>query len=105
MRKITAPPLEKCPDCGGGMRKKVSNTSFVLKGTGWYVTDYAADKKKTDSAAKSGGKAEKASESRIEGVEKPEARTEAKESPKTDGNKSEAKEVRAPGKKEATASS
>ena len=47
MQKITEGPLTECPDCGGALRKKVSNTSFVLKGTGWYATDYATDKRKS----------------------------------------------------------
>ncbi len=42
MQKMTEEPLKKCPDCGGRLRKKISNTSFVLKGTGWYATDYAS---------------------------------------------------------------
>jgi putative FmdB family regulatory protein len=37
MRKITDKPLSKCPDCSGKMKKMISNTSFVLKGTGWYA--------------------------------------------------------------------
>jgi putative FmdB family regulatory protein len=35
------PPLKKCPSCGGRMEKKMSAGAFVLKGTGWYATDYA----------------------------------------------------------------
>ncbi|WP_243545259.1 FmdB family zinc ribbon protein [Pseudodesulfovibrio tunisiensis] len=31
----------ECPDCGGVSRRLISNTSFILKGSGWYVTDYA----------------------------------------------------------------
>jgi putative FmdB family regulatory protein len=45
MQKITDSPLTKCPDCGGDMKKMISNTSFVLKGTGWYMTDYASNKR------------------------------------------------------------
>lgn len=37
-------PLSECSDCGGVLHKLISNTSFVLKGTGWYVTDYARKK-------------------------------------------------------------
>lgn len=44
MQKFSDSPLSKCPDCGGTMKKLVSNTSFVLKGTGWYKTDYAPKK-------------------------------------------------------------
>ena len=29
-----------CPVCGGVSERLISNTSFVLKGGGWYVTDY-----------------------------------------------------------------
>jgi putative FmdB family regulatory protein len=44
MQKITDAPLTACPDCKGSLRKMISSTSFVLKGTGWYVTDYASKK-------------------------------------------------------------
>jgi putative FmdB family regulatory protein len=47
MQKFSDEPLHVCPECGGEMRKLISNTSFVLKGSGWYVTDYASgDRKK-----------------------------------------------------------
>ena len=29
-----------CPDCGAASPRIMSETSFVLKGGGWYVTDY-----------------------------------------------------------------
>jgi putative FmdB family regulatory protein len=29
-----------CPICNGESKRIVSHTSFVLKGTGWYATDY-----------------------------------------------------------------
>jgi putative FmdB family regulatory protein len=30
-----------CKSCGGEkVRKQISQTNFVLKGTGWYATDY-----------------------------------------------------------------
>ena len=62
MQKITEEPLKKCPDCGGKLKKKISNTSFVLKGTGWYATDYASSGKTTEH--KSPRKAEKAAEAK-----------------------------------------
>lgn len=40
-----------CPVCGGQSRRVISNTSFVLKGTGWYVTDYAGGKSGNGGAA------------------------------------------------------
>ena len=41
LQKITEEPLTSCPFCSGKIRKLVSNCSFQLKGSGWYVTDYA----------------------------------------------------------------
>ena len=41
MQKITDDPLSQCISCQGNVQKLISNTSFHLKGTGWYVTDYA----------------------------------------------------------------
>jgi putative FmdB family regulatory protein len=48
-QRITEKPLSKCPTCKGKVRKLISNTSFQLKGTGWYVTDYARKGKSDDS--------------------------------------------------------
>jgi putative FmdB family regulatory protein len=47
-------PLKKCNKCSGKVHKIVSQSSFHLKGTGWYVTDYAGK-----SGSKSGSKAKK----------------------------------------------
>lgn len=33
-------PLKKCNYCSGKVTKLISNCSFQLKGTGWYLTDY-----------------------------------------------------------------
>ncbi len=61
VQKFSDEPLSICPDCGGRMHKLISQTSFVLKGTGWYVTDYASPerKKARDSERKTGAKAGK----------------------------------------------
>jgi putative FmdB family regulatory protein len=41
MQSIKDPPLKQCPECKRRTLKKVvSATGFVLKGTGWYVTDF-----------------------------------------------------------------
>lgn len=75
-QRITDKPLGKCPACKGKVKKLISNTSFQLKGTGWYITDYArkgkagdgkgdtaetksdvkADSKKSEASSASGGK-------------------------------------------------
>ena len=51
LQKFSDKPLKKCRQCSGSLRKLISNTSFHLKGTGWYVTDYAK-KSATDATAK-----------------------------------------------------
>ena len=40
-QKITDKALSRCPKCKGKIKKLISHTSFQLKGTGWYATDYA----------------------------------------------------------------
>lgn len=39
-RMSEASEIRKCPKCGEDARKIVSLSSFHLKGSGWYVTDY-----------------------------------------------------------------
>jgi putative FmdB family regulatory protein len=46
MQRFSDKPLCRCPECGGHMHKLISHTSFILKGTGWYVTDYASPERK-----------------------------------------------------------
>ena len=58
MQKMTEKPLTVCKSCGGRLKKMISNTSFVLKGSGWYVTDYA-DKTKKKSKEEAPEKKEK----------------------------------------------
>jgi putative FmdB family regulatory protein len=36
--------IKTCKFCQGPIRKKMSLTTFHLKGTGWYVTDYGGKK-------------------------------------------------------------
>jgi putative FmdB family regulatory protein len=57
-QRITNQGVTKCEHCKGKMRRLISQSSFHLKGTGWYVTDYASKKgteakkpKKTESKA------------------------------------------------------
>jgi putative FmdB family regulatory protein len=39
-QRITENPLSRCPTCRSKVKKLISQTSFQLKGTGWYATDY-----------------------------------------------------------------
>jgi putative FmdB family regulatory protein len=38
---ISETPLTMCPSCGGSLSKLISACAFHLKGSGWYVSDYA----------------------------------------------------------------
>jgi putative FmdB family regulatory protein len=49
-QKFSDKPLTKCHHCSGKLHKLISQSTFHLKGTGWYVTDYA-NKSKTNTAA------------------------------------------------------
>lgn len=40
-QRITEQPLKRCPKCRGKVQKLISATSFQLRGSGWYLTDYA----------------------------------------------------------------
>lgn len=57
-QKISEAPLKKCPECGGKVIRLISNTSFILKGSGWYLTDYAR-KGKTEEKPRTETKGEK----------------------------------------------
>ena len=41
MQKVSDQPVKRCPKCKSKVERIVSRTSFVLKGSGWYATDYA----------------------------------------------------------------
>jgi putative FmdB family regulatory protein len=45
---INHKPSVKCPDCGGKAARKMSSGSFILKGSGWYATDYGKKSKMPD---------------------------------------------------------
>ena len=45
-------PLSVCGKCSGHLQKLISQSSFHLKGTGWYVTDYAGKNNNAVSAPK-----------------------------------------------------
>ncbi len=75
-QKIGDNPLAKCRVCGGELTKLISQCSFHLKGTGWYVTDY---KKPIDAAGSAKHR------------EKDETSTETKAPPSTEAAPTEAK--------------
>ncbi len=61
-QRITEAPLDVCDVCGGRVKRLLSPAPFILKGEGWYVTDYPSEsRKKAKEAEKStNGSADKA---------------------------------------------
>ena len=64
MQKMSDKPLTRCPECKGKLEKIFSQTSFQLKGSGWYASDYTSRGKaekpeKTDTGEKKPDKSEK----------------------------------------------
>jgi putative FmdB family regulatory protein len=72
-QKITDRPLTRCPTCSRKITKLISNTSFHLKGSGWYATDYAGKSGKTKEPTK-------ASTSESKAESKPESKSDKGES-------------------------
>ena len=49
IQKISDEPPKRCQECRGRLEKVFSRTSFQLKGSGWYMTDYSSSGQKKDS--------------------------------------------------------
>jgi putative FmdB family regulatory protein len=63
-QRITEDPVKTCPACRSRKVKRlISRTSFVLKGSGWYSDLYSSnDAKKPEKKPEGGGSGEKSSE-------------------------------------------
>jgi putative FmdB family regulatory protein len=59
-QRITESPLVRCPTCQRRVTKLISQSSFHLKGSGWYATDYARKSDGDTSKAAKGGAGEQA---------------------------------------------
>ena len=86
-QKISDPVIDKCIQCGHAVRKLISASGIMFKGTGWYVTDYS-NKMKDPSQAKQSESQAKQSESQAKdgagsGSEKTPAKSESGSTPDT----------------------
>lgn len=54
-QRISAAPLTDCQYCGGRIRRLLAPAPFILKGGGWYVTDYPSESRKKAMAAEKTG--------------------------------------------------
>ncbi len=62
LQKFSDKPLTKCPHCSGKLHKLISQSTFHLKGTGWYVTDYANKSSSAPDTKPKSAKTEKTTE-------------------------------------------
>jgi putative FmdB family regulatory protein len=88
MQRITDKPLARHAKCGGKLSKEWSQTSFQLKGSGWYVTDYAGKKQDSKESSESKTEAPEAKATDAKATEKSEAKAESKAESKAEGKKS-----------------
>jgi putative FmdB family regulatory protein len=62
-QSISDPELKSCKFCRGKVNKLVSLSSFSLKGSGWYATDYGGKKAPASSPATSSSETAKVEKS------------------------------------------
>jgi putative FmdB family regulatory protein len=70
-QKVTDEPLSHCKVCNARVEKLISQSSFQLKGSGWYLTDYSrrsssnsAEKPKTNASAEKPAETKPATETK-----------------------------------------
>jgi len=108
-QRITEPALETCERCGGPIHRLLSAAPFILKGEGWYVTDYPSESRKKatestskDSTTKDSTSKESASKGDGGSAEsKPAASSESKSSTESSGSSASSTTKPATGKKPA----
>ena len=65
LQKITDEPLATCPKCGKQVGRLISQTSFTLKGGGWYKDGYSSTSGRS-SGSRPSAKPEKKAEKKAE---------------------------------------
>ncbi len=63
-QRISEAALSTCERCGGPIRRLLSAAPFILKGAGWYVTDYPSESRKKALGGESGEKPSPATETK-----------------------------------------
>lgn len=70
-QKFSEAPLKKCKHCSGRLNKLISNSTFHLKGSGWYVTDYGKGSGAAPSTSKAKDNETKSKAEKTEKVQAP----------------------------------
>ncbi len=65
-QSITANPLKRCKLCRAKVRRLISASHFILKGSGWYADGYGSSKPKSGGDSGSESKSESKSETKSE---------------------------------------
>ena len=89
IRKFSDAPLDICPKCGGTLHKLQSAPAFHLKGSGWYITDYARKEQSGPGGAKDSDKPSGDESEKSEKREKPEKNDKPEKSDKDKSEKSD----------------
>jgi putative FmdB family regulatory protein len=80
-QRISEPALTVHAECGGAVRRLLSPAPFILKGDGWYVTDYPSEARKKAVAAEKGTTStDKSGDTKSDATTKSEAKPETKSS-------------------------
>lgn len=90
MQKVGDAPPQKCAKCKKGKMEKIfSRTSFQLKGSGWYASDYAKSPAASKPEAKTEAKTDTKTETKTEKSpdSKPEKKSDGKAEKSSTGPK------------------
>jgi putative FmdB family regulatory protein len=70
-QNISDPPLSKCQECSGRIKKLITPPTIIFKGSGWYVTDFPTKDRKEGIEKEKGTTKDKKSEkqSKVENKE------------------------------------
>ncbi len=83
LQRFSDDPVKVHEGCGGAVERLISQSAFQLKGSGWYVTDYAkgssaAQTSKGEAKTEASSESKGASKSESTGETKTESKVEAK---------------------------
>jgi len=103
-QRITEPALITCDRCGGPIHRLLSPAPFILKGGGWYVTDYPSEARKKGTSSESGSTSKESTTKESASKESASKESASKES-SGDGGSAESKSATSSESKSSTDSS
>ena len=64
-QKITADPLEECPECSSEVRKIIGSPGIIFKGSGFYVNDKKEAKNPASGSNNGNGEAKSGDQEKV----------------------------------------